>query len=163
MTAAAKPPLAIGFLTAVEHADFGICGGYLLLNSSGRPLEFHCTAPIKANRALEILYGPTLRDYLYEQIVPALLAKAKTTPLAVCTDSAAVLAAAEAAGHPLVFVAAEDRGAGEATLAQPGEQAVNEESWRQLRAAGLDLSEPFIRIREALEEAQRTAAGKAAA
>ena len=71
MTAAARSVPAIGFLTAVEHAEYGFFGGYLIVNAAGRPLEFHCTAPVKATRAQEILYGPTLRDYLYEQIAPA--------------------------------------------------------------------------------------------
>ena len=175
MTAAAKPPLAIGFLTAVEHSDLGICGGYLILSPAGRPLEFHCTAPVRANLAQQILYGPTLRDYLYEQIAPALLSKAKAAPLLTCTDSPAMLAAADAADLPLVLLAAANLDqSGMATfaldanqvqlpLARAGEQAAIEERWRQLHATGLDLSEPFVRIREALEEAQRAAASKAAA
>ena len=61
--------LALGFLTVVEHPQYGLFGGYLMLNTAGRPLEFHCTAPIKPNRAQEILYGPTLEAFLYgEQI-----------------------------------------------------------------------------------------------
>ena len=59
----------IGFLTVVEHQETGLTGGYLVLNTLGRPVEFHCTAPLKTNRAQEILYGPTLRPFLYgEQI-----------------------------------------------------------------------------------------------
>src|SRR5688500_11494160 len=58
-------PQALGFLTVVEHDQFGLVGGYLILNSSGRPLEFHCTAPVKPSRAQQILYGPTLTPYLY--------------------------------------------------------------------------------------------------
>ncbi len=41
-----KSPAALGFLTVLEH-ESGLTGGYLLLNTLGRPLEFHCTAPIK--------------------------------------------------------------------------------------------------------------------
>ena len=61
----------------------------------GRPLEFHCTAPIKPNRAQEILYGPTLDAFLYgEQIGRTLLAEAKIEPLLVCTDRSARFEAA---------------------------------------------------------------------
>ena len=60
---------AIGFLTVVTIPDQGLVGGYLVLNAAARPLEFHCTTPVRANRAQEILYGPTLRPYLFgEQI-----------------------------------------------------------------------------------------------
>ncbi|MBL9124077.1 MAG: hypothetical protein JNG90_10630, partial [Planctomycetaceae bacterium] len=51
-----QSPPALGFLTVVEHEQLGLIGGYLLLNLSGRPLEFHCTAPLKPNRAQQILY-----------------------------------------------------------------------------------------------------------
>jgi hypothetical protein len=56
---------ALGFLAVVEHELHGLFGGYLLLNATGRPLEFHCTAPVRPNRAQQILYGPTLEPYLY--------------------------------------------------------------------------------------------------
>jgi hypothetical protein len=168
MSAAAKPVHAIGFLTVVEHAEFGIFGGYLLLNAAARPLEFHCTAPVKANRAQEILYGPTLKEYLYEQIAPALLSKAKTTPFLICTDSAVMLAAAAASAVPLalVFAGLDDDASGRVTmtlgqnrLALPVERAREQSAiadrWREAHADSIDLCEPFARIREALEEAQR--------
>ena len=173
MTAAAKSP-AIGFLTAVEHGEFGIFGGYLILNAAGRPLEFHCTAPVKANRAQEILYGPTLRDYLYEQIAPALLAKAKVTPALVCTDVKSLRVDAD---MPLVMIHADEdqQAGGDAATFRLGanwvslpaqradEQPTVEDRWQQLSAGQLDLREPFGRIREALEEAQKAAASKSAA
>jgi hypothetical protein len=173
MTAAAKSP-AIGFLTAVEHAEFGIFGGYLILNGAGRPLEFHCTAPVKANRAQQILYGPTLRDYLYEQIAPALLAKAKIAPALVCTDVKSLRVATDV---PVVMIVAEADaqdggdvvtfrlGTNWASLpaVRAAEQPTIENCWQQLSAGQLDLREPFGRIREALEEAQKAAASKSAA
>ena len=51
---------ALGFLTVVPHEQHGLFGGLLILDSGGRPLEFHCTAPVKTNRAQEILFGPML-------------------------------------------------------------------------------------------------------
>ena len=87
-----KSQAALGFLTVLEHDQQGLVGGYLLLNASGRPLEFHCTAPVKANRAQQILFGPTLAPYLYgEQIGQTLVAKGSIAPLAVCTDIEQVL------------------------------------------------------------------------
>lgn len=83
---------SVGFLTVCEHEAQGLFGGYLVLNTAGRPLEFHCTAPVRPSRAQEILYGATLHNYLYgEQIGQALLEKAKSEPLVVFTDAPAVL------------------------------------------------------------------------
>lgn len=63
-----------------------------MVSAIGRPLEFHCTAPVRPNRAQQILYGPTLQPYLLgEQIGGTLLAQAKLRPLLVLTDQAAML------------------------------------------------------------------------
>jgi hypothetical protein len=167
MSANSKSAPCLGFLTTVENDQLGLLGGYLLLNLAGRPLEFHCTAPVKASRTQEILYGPTLKPFLYgEQIGQALLAKSKLAPLAVCTDSEPMLAAREFTDFPLVLVLGSQTAppaafqlARNEVLATPGyssdEQAIRE-AW-PAQADFLDLAEPFARIREALDEAQKTA------
>ena len=100
-----KPLPSLGFLTVVQYEQHGFLGGYLVLNTSGRPLEFHCTAPVKPNRAQEILYGPTLEPYLYgEQIGQALIAKSQLEPLVICTDLEPVLAVREYVSMPVTLV-----------------------------------------------------------
>lgn len=96
---------ALGFLTVVGYEQHGFLGGYLVLNASGRPLEFHCTAPVKPNRAQEILYGPTLVPYVYgEQIGQVLVKKSQLEPLVVCTDLGPVLAVREFVSCPVALV-----------------------------------------------------------
>lgn len=183
----AKSKAGIGFLTVIEHPQHGLCGGYLVLNRCGRPLEFHCTTPIKPNRAQEILYGPTLKPFLYgEQIGQALLAKSKTETLAIFADQEAALAVADYAQVPVVLVLSSASNAPDATrgvthrldsahaahstlhcfrlgrneLALPSgaASAVKQVSDRLAGLAeSFDLAEPFSRIREAIEEAQRAA------
>jgi hypothetical protein len=95
----------IGFLTVVEHPQHGLFGGYLILNQAGRPVEFHCTAPVKPNRAQQILYGPTLDSFLYgEQIGATLLGHAKSAPVAICTDREPVLSLGELTDVPVALV-----------------------------------------------------------
>jgi len=95
----------LGFLTVVDDGQEGMLGGFLVLNTRGRPVEFHCTTPVKPNRAQVILFGPTLEPYLYgEQIGQTLLAKSTTTPLAVYTDLAAVLAVRDFISLPVAMV-----------------------------------------------------------
>lgn len=195
--AGAKLGSSLGFLTVVEHPRHGLFGGYLVLNKAGRPLEFHCTAPIKPNRAQEILYGPTLESFLFgEQIGKTLLKKAKTEPSLVCTDRLPALAVREHVSLPVALVLTDDPPAAEETtgidgplrridaahagvpapsgpalvLFQLGRNrlAVPEQSRDDRRliveriealgksfAESFDLSEPFARIREAIEEAQQ--------
>lgn len=194
----AKTLPTIAFFTVVENEELGFTGGLLILNLAGRPVEFHCTAPLKPNRAQEILYGPTLRPFLYgEQIGQTLLAKVKTEPLFVCTNVSPALCMRDCVDRPLLFVHDEQTGhistdparspirtgertshdqpSGATRFDQPlvefilenrqvavlaehrGDRQTVEDCFQQ-RQHAFDLGEPFLRIREALEEAQRGAA-----
>jgi hypothetical protein len=96
---------AIGFLTVTRDEEHGFFGGYLILNALGRPLEFHCTAPVRPNRAQEILYGPTLEPYLCgERIGQTLLSKSKVTPALAVTDLESILAARPFVSLPLALL-----------------------------------------------------------
>ncbi len=187
----------LGFLTVIELPEYGLFGGYLVLNRLGRPLEFHCTAPVKPNRAQQILYGPTLEPYLFgEQIGRALIGAAKTEPLTIFTDREPALALRELVEVPVVLVvsssdaesqekqpeldgaspeagtrplyrldAAHPRAGrlaefhlGRNRVAVPGWAADDRQIVTDRLSAlieGFDLSEPFGRIREAIEEARR--------
>lgn len=167
MSDAARTLPTVGFLTVIEDAQFGHLGGYLILNVAGRPVEFHCTAPIQPSRAQQILYGPTLRPLLYgEQIGPALIARSKSAPLFVCTDAAPCLATRKLVETPIVLVGASEATIGhrftlgELTASVDSSYIADEggiaEHWRSW-LHDFDLLEPFGRIREAIEEAQRSA------
>jgi hypothetical protein len=96
---------SIGFFTVTEDAETGFVGGLLVINGAGRPLEFHCTAPLKPNRAQQILYGPTLRPFLYgEQIGATLAAKAKSDTLFLCTDVEPAMCLRDSIQTPLLLV-----------------------------------------------------------
>ncbi len=160
-----------GYLSAVETADHGFFGGYLLISSLGRPLEFHCTAPIRPSRAQEILYGPTLRPYLLgEQIAGTLLAKSQAKPQIVLTDLSAALCHRASVGVPIVYLAPAGSDASSENLPTvglivaghrfelpPGCEADRDEVIALLSTLGnhVDLPEPFDRIHEAIREAQR--------
>jgi hypothetical protein len=136
----AKSKPALGFLTVVEQPQFGLFGGYLLLNAAGRPLEFHCTAPIKPNRAQEILYGPTLEAFLYgEQIGQTLINQGSIPPILICTDRAPALAAREHVSAPLVLVLPATSGGDGSAAASPIEPQAENASGRILR---LDAAHP---------------------
>ena len=190
MTASGPKPLsALGFLTVQHYAELGFIGGYLILNATGRPLEFHCTAPVQPSRAQEILYGPTLAPYLYgEQIGQTLISKGKSQPLFVCTDAEPVLAARDFSSLPVVWIGdvaqpqdppsqlridgAHDNPPrakaprllpfelGECRAAVAENHAADRDHvlrlWQQ-QDADVDLREPFMRLHEAISEAQRGA------
>lgn len=176
----------LGFYTVLEHEHLGYVGGYLLLNAAGRPLEFHCTAPLKPSRSQQILFGPTLDAYLYgEQIGQTLLGKAEPAA-SVYTDVELALAVRDYVSMPVALVlAAEDGAASPAPAASDWRVDTRRRRTRSLRSfscgrnhlavpeerpadvetitarleslAQFDLHEPFTRIREAVAEAQRCA------
>jgi len=172
MSAETSRVKSLGFLSVVEHQTLGLFGGYLVLNGAGRPLEFHCTAPVKPSRAQQILYGPTLEPYLFgEQIGLALLNKATTTPPLVLTDIRSVLAVREFVDVPVVLVC-NARAAASGPSFHHGDNELSVEGTRlgdqaaalkilQQLPESIDLCEPFGRIHEAIQEAQRVG-GKAA-
>jgi len=175
---------SLGFLTVVKDSQHGLFGGYLLLNCAGRPLEFHCTAPIKPNRAQQILYGATLEEFLFgEHIGRTLLAQTQLQPLVVCTDCPPAFSVRQFSTAPVVLVMDEQSCPGtagdcttlransqhrtvELTCFQVGRNRLAvpraaEEDRRlaeerlQRWAESLDLLEPFERIRQAIEEAKQ--------
>ena len=178
----ANPLSALGFVTVVRSQAHGLFGGYLILNSTGRPLEFHCTAPVKPTRAQEILYGPTLEPYLYgEQIGRTLVGKSNLRIAVLCTDKPQMFAVREFVSLPTALVLPQDdsstaksfridppHSAGPEMVTfrvgrnQIGVPADNPDDRQRISASlaslsdSFDLSEPFGRIREAIKEAHRT-------
>jgi hypothetical protein len=161
---------AFGFLTAVDSPSHGLFGGYLLVDSLGRPLEFHCTAPVKVSRAQQILYGATLQSHLHgRQIGAALLAEGTVVPEVVLTDLESMLNVRPHTILPVALVKTADTSSaatepaagftiGNASVSphasDAGLEAALKDKLESLVAA-VELCEPFERIRAAIEEASR--------
>lgn len=157
---------AFGFLTTVDSPTHGVFGGYLLVDSVGRPLEFHCTAPVKVTRAQQILYGATLPSQLHgRQIGAALLAEATVTPAVVLTDSDAMLTVRSHTSLPVALVKRADAATppggfllGTSAVNPHATDAGDVDAIRvrlEELVGAVDLTEPFERIRAAIDEAQR--------
>jgi hypothetical protein len=164
----------VGFFIVVRAPDLGLTGGLLLLNPQSRPVEFHCTAPVKPNRAQEILYGPTLLPFMYgEQIGRALLAKCSSPPALIFTDVEPGLWLREVSDCPVICAPAPERSTSVLHTFKIGETPAaistrhgDDEAMVLERfapfAALVNPLEPFARIREAIEEAQKAPAVRAA-
>jgi len=157
-----------GFLTTVDSPTHGLFGGYLVVDATGRPLEFHCTTPVKVSRAQQILYGATLPGHLHgRQIGASLLAEASMPPVAVLTDSESLLHVRAHTPLPVGLVGLPGAAASQPTIDDahvslggvtvclpPGAGEAIIGQLEEL-AGAVDLNEPFARIRAAIEEAQR--------
>jgi hypothetical protein len=171
-------PLAnvtFGFLDVVELPSVGYCGGLLIVSQLGRPLEFHCTAPVVINRAQQILYGQTYRGFLCtEQIGAALIDKAKHVPTAYLISDPDLLPISEVVDPPVVMAGikkaagTEFDGVGLKSFAVQEQTywAVNVHAASQAKVSvealadcvnrfhkKLPIDEPFERIACAIEEA----------
>jgi hypothetical protein len=172
--AATPAPQNLGFLT-VLHETGGYLGGYLVTNVWGRPVEFRLSTAVQPNRVQQILYGGTLQPYICADLIgKTLVEKTSTAAQLILTDQEPVLDLRLRLETPVVWVARADD---PQAAAAPGEQSTVRaasagrgaicchprfpEDVAQVRAfldridAAFDLTEPFIRVREAITEARK--------
>jgi hypothetical protein len=162
----------LGFLTVVLEQG-AYLGGYLLTNLWRRPLEFRLTTTVQPSRLQQVLYGATLRPFIYADLIgKALFSKTTVQPELVITDSEPLLDLRLHIEKPLVWLAEPENelarslhqsGAG---VHSPGLELLvchprfvhdaepTQNVLTQLER-GADLREPFSRIREALQEARK--------
>jgi hypothetical protein len=174
-----SPPAHLGFLT-VQHESGGYLGGYLVTNLWGRPLEFRLSTAVQPNRIQQILYGPTLPGYICGELIgKALVDKTGMAAQVILTDSVDAWNLRRLIDVPVVWVvpAGDPRAAQEqpgivirpATgfrgplLAHP-DYSDDGPRMKDLfdRLGGLDLTEPFARVRDAIAEARKMGVTRAA-
>ena len=176
MTANGKQDqLRLGFLTAIEVPDRGFVGGLLVTNHCGRPLEFQCTAPVKANPTQEILYGPTLAPFILGELIGGtLVEKAGVKPHLILTDHVQILELRNHVEQPVALVETETAAGDSAEIDESRSIKLGRQSVRFHPSHGedhlavsrdsrhipidADLKEPFERVREALHETLRSGA-----
>lgn len=157
-----------GFLSVIELPSLGFCGGLLVVSSIGRPIEFHCTAPVTPNRTQQIIYGQTYRGFLFaDQIAEALIDKLKQPPAIYVSDCPELLPLNATLAQPLILIESLENNT-DSTDDSPNfvtdhhrcwcpELASNErgllEHHVKTFASKLPLDEPVERIAQAVEEA----------
>jgi hypothetical protein len=163
----------IGFLTVLHEAS-GYVGGYLVTNLWGRPLEFRLSSAVQPNRVQQILYGGTLEAYVCGDLIgKALVDKTSVPAELVVTDCEIVLDLRLKLEAPVLWLAPSGAELG-ARIADLSARSVRRAPGSELllchprfladvpvaqemlaRLDGLDLAEPFARIREAIGEARK--------
>lgn len=165
--------LQLGFMSVIEVSDNAFVGGMLVTNKLGRPLEFQCTTPVKPNRTQEILYGPTLKPFLFSELIgKTLIERLQVKPQLVIIDQSELL---DLRGHvdlPIACVIRKGNTAddlADQTRLSLGIQRVRfhpdhpediETVREQSRSIpnDADTQEPVDRVREALQETLKGAA-----
>ena len=167
------PFLKLGFLGVLEEPR-GYMGGYLITNAWGQPLEFRVSNPVQPSRVQQILYGHTLRPYIFAELISrTLVENAATSVEIIITDSRPVLDLRRCVRTPMVWLAGKEQfpRISESGVCEPpvtsvpqgniyshpefaADQPIICKLIKQLPNC-LDLSEPFQRIREAIGEARK--------
>jgi hypothetical protein len=159
----------LGFLTVLKEA-IGYVGGYLVTNLWGRPLEFRLSSAVQPNRVQQILYGDTLEPYLCADLIgKTLVEKTAACANVLVTDHRSMLDLRWRVDVPVIWLAPMDQATETTCSVRPATETqpavfrhsnfpADDATVRHLlhRVEGnLNLSEPFARIREAMQEARK--------
>ena len=175
-----------GFLSIFEIPTLGFCGGLLVLSAKGRPLEFHCTTPTSANEAQRILYGQTLRPFLFcDQIGQALIQKARANLDLIVSANREITGLNETFNIPVVWLPELEEKSTQSVQSETSPQAdspntigsqiaIREQTLQIVTNSAQDLErvenlvrdfvetlpliEPFERIQQAISAAHKVAA-----
>lgn len=149
----------------------GVVGGYLVTNAWGRPMEFRLSTAVQPTRVQQILYGPTLEEYLHAELIgKTLVEKTSTLPGLIVTDRIPTLALRARISVPVLALAEESEPGPLDELIEVRHARSSQALWilakfqddlelirerlDQLDPA-IDITEPFARVREAVAEARK--------
>jgi hypothetical protein len=160
--------ITLGFLTVLRETG-GHMGGYLVTNAWGRPVEFRLTTLVQPNRVQEILYGSTLNEYIFADLIgKTLIEKTTTQPHLVVTDTPTLLPLRSRIEVPVIAIATDKKLVAETLPLKharsphgilysskfPDDGPLIQQLLETIDQS-VDLDEPFARVREAIVEARK--------
>jgi hypothetical protein len=160
--------IRLAFIDVIVFSDGSIRGGILTTDPETRPYEFRVTSPIKPTQIQQMLYGASLKDYVYGELICAPLVKAtKETLSLVLAKEPYIVAMRPLVSVPVILVHQDGKSPGDGLKpvnlsAHKGYQG--ELSFAQTILAPVmqshDLTEPFERLKLALNEVHRNGVGE---
>ena len=153
----------LAFIDVTVFSDGSIRGGVLTTDIQTRPYEFRVTSPIKPTQVQQILYGASLKDYVYGELICAPLVKATKEKLSmVLVKEQYILAMRPLVSVPVILISYDGKQMGDSikpVSLSSHKNFQNELSFAQTIIAPImqnhDLIEPFERLRLALNEVHR--------
>jgi hypothetical protein len=160
--------LLVGFVAIVEREDGSYEGSYLCTDQGGAPVECWYTSPIKPTRAQKLLYGAALEPQLLGRcIAGAMLKNLEHKPTVVLTDREVVARSLAEHDFPVLQITFGASDIRDGDTAQSVETRAGTVGIRWLgkdasrakevigRISGLDIMEPFQRIKKILDEVRK--------
>jgi hypothetical protein len=162
MTDQKAETIRIAYVDISLFDDGSIRGGALVIDTVSRPYEFRVTSPIKPNQLQKILYGKSLVEYMYGELICSPLLKQLKEPvtISVCRDDH-LLVARPNLRFPLISIGKQNLGTDATSGIRinthknfSGEQA-HAEVLLNTMMQQIDLFEPFDRIKLAVSEVHK--------
>jgi hypothetical protein len=160
-------PITLGFLTVLQEPT-GHVGGYLVTNAWGRPLEFRLTTAVQPNRVQEILYGTTLTEYIFADLIgKTLIEKTAAQSTLIVTDIPNMLSLRSRIDLPVVGVGLASapttalslrHARSQVPIYYPALYSGDVDAIQHMLDhvdQAVELTEPFVRVREAITEARK--------
>lgn len=158
--------LQFGFLTIHQDTN-GFVGAYLVSNRWVRPLEFRISSAVSPNKVQQILYGDSLKPFLFSDVIAkALVEKSANQVHLIITDQPEVLELRNKLNIPVVCLTRAETPVPDGYQLISGPRGIGMmysgkaediPAWSALfEAMDMDLAEPFVRIKDGVSEARRT-------
>jgi hypothetical protein len=158
----------LAFMDVILFSDGAIRGGILTTDIETRPYEFRITSAIKPTQLQQMLYGTSLKDYVYGELICAPLIKATKEKINfVLTQERYIMEVRPLVAVPIVLMSYNDKAVGDGL--KPISFQVHKDYSTELSHAQmvltpitqkLDLMEPFERLKLALNEVHRLGVGE---
>ncbi len=149
----------LGFIEIVNFQDFSVRGGLLVTDVQTRPYEFRVTSPIKPTQLQQILYGSTLTEFIFAELICVPLLKAcKEEINLVIVNQHFLLNMRPKVSIPVIYINKQNEKNGNHNLFdyQIHKNFKTEEEsakyYIDLLAENTDIFEPFERIKTAVNE-----------
>lgn len=159
--------IRLAFIDVVMFSEGSIRGGILTTDIETRPYEFRVTSPIKPTQVQQILYGVTLKEYIYGELICAPLVKATKEKMNfVLTMEPNIIAMRPLVSVPVILIHHDGKQAGDGIRSLsltshknfPNELSVAQTILNPIMQKH-DLLEPFERLKLALNEVHRMGVG----
>lgn len=163
-----SPEIRLAFVDVAIFSDGSIRGGILTTDIETRPFEFRVTSPIKPTQVQQILYGSSLKDYVYGELICAPLIKATKEKLSmVLVKEVFLISMRPLVSIPVLIARSNNPQINDeirTITLSPHQNFRNELSFAQTILTPVmqkhDLLEPFERLRLALQEVHRVGLGE---
>jgi hypothetical protein len=160
--------IRLAFIDVMLFPDGSIRGGILTTDIETKPYEFRVTSPIKPTQTQQILYGSSLKDYVYGELICIPLIKATKEKLSmVLAKDNYLMAMRPLVSVPVILMHQSTAQVGDGI--KPGTLSAHRNFQNELTYAYTildpiskkhDLLEPFERLRLALSEIHRSGLGE---